>query len=66
LQKINKKTLELLACPLCHGKLEFRRKQNELVCLHDRLAFPIHKGIPLLLEMDARVLDVETAVKPAK
>ncbi len=51
---MNKKTLELLACPLCHGKLEYRRKQNELVCLHDRLAFPIHKGIPMLMKMDAR------------
>jgi uncharacterized protein len=63
---MNKKTLELLACPLCHGKLEYWRKQNELVCLQDRLAFPIHKGIPLLMEMDARALDAETTVKPVK
>lgn len=63
---MNKKTLELLACPLCHGKLEHRDRQNELVCLQDRLAFPIHKGIPLLQEMDARALDAETTTKPAK
>jgi hypothetical protein len=63
---MNKKTLELLACPRCHGKLEYRRKQNEMICHHDRLAFPVHKGIPLLLEMDARVLNAESTTKPAK
>ena len=63
---MNKKALELLACPLCHGKLEYRRKQNELVCHQDRLAFPVHKGIPLLMEMDARTLDAETTVKSTK
>jgi uncharacterized protein len=63
---MNKKTLALLLCPMCHGKLEYRRKQNELVCLHDRVAYPIRKGIPLLQEMDARALDAESITKPAK
>lgn len=62
---MNRKLLELLVCPRCQGKLEYRRKQNELVCIHDRLAFPVRKGIPVLMEMDARVLDDE-AVKSGK
>ena len=54
---MNKQLLELLACPRCHGRLEYRHKQKLLVCCHDRLAFPVRKGIPVLLEMDAREID---------
>lgn len=54
---MNKKMLALLACPRCQGKLEYRRKQQEMVCARDRLAFPVRNGIPVLLEMDARVID---------
>lgn len=55
---MNKKILALLACPVCKGELEYRKKQDELVCCRDRLAFPIRKGIPILLESDARKLTV--------
>jgi len=53
---MNKKTLALLACPRCHGKLDYYPRQKIVVCSNDRLAFPIRKGIPLLLEMEARIL----------
>lgn len=52
--------LELLVCPLCKGPLEHRRppqdEHQELVCRADRLAFPVHDGIPVMLESEARVL----------
>ena len=54
---MNKKFLNILVCPICKGKLEYRKKQSELICDHDRLAFPIRKGVPILLQMDARPLD---------
>ncbi len=53
---MNKKLLALLVCPRCKGKLEYHKIHKELVCLHDRLAFPIRNNIPVLLEMDARQL----------
>ena len=54
---MNKKLLNILACPLCRGRLHYNRKQAELVCRSDGLAFPIRNGVPVLLEMDARKLE---------
>ncbi len=49
--------LEILACPICKGPLEYRKAVLELVCRPDKLAFPIRDGIPILLEDQARILD---------
>jgi uncharacterized protein len=54
---MNKALLPLLVCPCCHGQLNYDRNNKELVCDRDRLAFPVRKGVPVLLEMDARRLD---------
>ena len=48
--------LEIVACPVCKGKLNFDKENNELVCKFDRLAYPIDDGIPALLESEARTL----------
>jgi len=55
---MNKALLERLVCPRCRGRLAFDRRNSELVCEHDRLAFPLRNGVPVLLEMEARRLDV--------
>ncbi len=49
--------LDILVCPLCKGRLEFDRTQQELICLADRLAFPVRDGVPVMLENEARPLD---------
>ncbi len=51
--------LEIVACPLCKGKLNFDKDHNELICKFDRLAYPIREGIPVLLEPEARLLPVD-------
>lgn len=48
------KLMEILACPVCKGKLDYRKEQQELVCNFDRLVYAIEKGIPVLLESEAR------------
>ncbi|MGB1199495.1 MAG: Trm112 family protein [Thalassotalea sp.] len=48
------KLLEILACPVCKGKLDYRKEQKELVCNFDRLAYSIVDDIPVLLESEAR------------
>jgi len=53
------KLMEILACPVCKGKLELDRENNELICKFDRLAYPIEKDIPVLLENEARKISVE-------
>jgi uncharacterized protein YbaR (Trm112 family) len=53
------KLLEILVCPICKGALTLRREQQEFVCSHDKLAFPIRDGIPVMLEHEARALSPE-------
>ena len=54
---MDKKLLDILVCPLCKGKLHFKKK--ELICLFDRLAYPIRDGIPVMLEGEAREMSLE-------
>jgi len=51
--------LEIVACPVCNGKLYYNNAQQELICKPDARAFPVRDGIPLLMENEARTLAVE-------
>ncbi len=62
---MDSRLLDILVCPLCHGPLEHRRgeaaadgvpPEGELVCRHDRLAFPLRDGMPRMLVDEARKL----------
>ncbi|MGB5538772.1 MAG: Trm112 family protein, partial [Gammaproteobacteria bacterium] len=37
---MDKKLLDILACPVCKGALLYRKDEQELVCRIDRLAYP--------------------------
>ena len=54
---MDKKLLDILACPLCKGPVHWRQEADVLVCRADRLAFPVRDGIPVMLEDEARALD---------
>lgn len=56
---IDKKLLDILACPLCKGKLLYRQEALELICLFDQLAYPIRDDIPVMLEDQARLIPLE-------
>ena len=49
--------LEIIACPVCNGKLYYSQDKQELICKLDSLAFPLR--IPVLLENEARSLVAE-------
>jgi len=51
--------LELLVCPVTKGPLEYNRDRQELWSRSARLAYPIHDGVPVLLEHEARTLSDE-------
>ena len=53
------KLMEILACPVCKGKLEYDKSHHELICKFDRLAYLIDKDIPVLLESEARRIPLE-------
>lgn len=60
---MDKKLLEILACPVCKGPLVYRAGTAELICKADRLAFPIRDGIPVMLVDEARTLDPAEEVR---
>lgn len=56
---IDKKLLDIMACPLCKSSLRYDKAKQELICKADRLAFPIRDDIPVMLEDEARRLSLE-------
>jgi uncharacterized protein YbaR (Trm112 family) len=59
---VDKKLLDILACPICKGPLVYQKDENELICKVDRLAYPIREGIPVMLEDEARQLPADEEV----
>lgn len=53
------KQIEMMACPECHGKLEYLKATKELSCEACQLAFPVRDGIPVMLIEEARKLTEE-------
>ncbi len=53
---VDDKLLDILACPICKGPVQYRRSPGDLVCKVDRLAFPIRDGIPVMLADEATEL----------
>ncbi|MCK5818895.1 MAG: Trm112 family protein [Psychromonas sp.] len=54
---LDTKLLDIIACPVCKGELNYKKESNELICKFDKLAYPIIDGIPALLSKNARNLN---------
>ncbi|HET7569477.1 MAG TPA: Trm112 family protein [Gammaproteobacteria bacterium] len=59
---MDKKLLDILACPICKGPLVYDKTAGELICKLDRLAYPIRDDIPVMLEDEARTLEPDEEV----
>lgn len=59
---MDKKLLDILACPICKGPLVYNKEKAELICKVDRLAYPIRDDIPVMLEDEARQLAADEEV----
>lgn len=46
---LNKKLLDILACPKCKGDLEYNKEENKLICDNCRLRYRIEDDIPIML-----------------
>lgn len=53
---MNKKLLEILACPSCKAQLVYSEKRQQLICRFERLGFPVRDGIPVMLLEEAEQL----------
>ncbi len=56
---MDKKLLEILVCPVTKGPLIYDKKNQELISISARLAYPIKYDIPVMLEDEARTLTDE-------
>lgn len=56
---MDKKQIEMMACPECNGKLDYNKSDKTLVCNHCKLAFPVRDGIPVMLIEEAHKTDVK-------
>lgn len=54
---MKKKLLSMLVCPKCKGPLTYQSigkpRKKMLICQKDGLAYPVRKGVPVLLDFDA-------------
>jgi uncharacterized protein YbaR (Trm112 family) len=46
---VDKKLLEIVACPACKGGLVYDEKDQKLVCQKCRLKYPVKDHIPVML-----------------
>jgi uncharacterized protein YbaR (Trm112 family) len=56
---LDNKLLDILACPVCKGPLDYHKQEQELICKADRLAYPIRDGIPVMLEEESRKIPAD-------
>ena len=56
---MDKKLLDILACPVCKGPLIYLKEKKELICKADRLAYQVRDDIPVMLEEEARVIPAD-------
>jgi uncharacterized protein YbaR (Trm112 family) len=61
--RVDRKTLEMLVCPLTKTRLALSVGGDELISLAARLAFPIRMGVPMLSLDEARELSPEELEK---
>ena len=50
------KLIDILACPVCKGPLQWIRDSRELLCRADRLPYTLRDEIPVMLPDEARRL----------
>lgn len=56
-ERLDRKVLEALVCPVTRGVLIYDAKAQELISRGAGLAFPIRNGIPVMLIDEARRLE---------
>ncbi len=54
--EFNINLLKILVCPKTKERLEYDKKNSELISKSAKLAYPIKNGIPIMLISEARKL----------
>ena len=48
--------MEVIACPSCKGRLLYDQQEQVLVCLAEKITFPILHGAPSFFNCDSKAL----------
>ncbi len=56
---VDKRLLEILACPKCKGEIRPSDDESGLICDNCKLLYPIKEGIPVMLVEEALKLEEE-------
>ncbi|WP_395947157.1 Trm112 family protein [Caedibacter taeniospiralis] len=51
--------LSILVCPVCQSHVIYDKKNRQLVCKADKLAYPIIDEVPRMLVEEARKLTLQ-------
>ncbi|MWN32425.1 MULTISPECIES: Trm112 family protein [unclassified Gilliamella] len=54
--------LSALACPKCHGQLQYDASNQQLICSADNLVYTVKDNIPVLLECEAKPLNKPVSI----
>lgn len=55
---LKKELLQILVCPICKQKVKYIPYKNELICEKDEVSYPIVDEIPVMLEPEAKKIDL--------
>jgi uncharacterized protein len=55
--ELDPRLLEILVCPVTHGRLIWDREARELISKGAGLAYPVRDGVPIMLPEEARTLE---------
>ncbi|MDO4626561.1 MAG: Trm112 family protein [Pasteurellaceae bacterium] len=56
---MNNRLLDIIACPICQGRLDYQADDQQLICQFDKVVYPIENGIPVLLAEQAKPLSTD-------
>lgn len=53
---MNNLLLNIIICPNCHNQLTYKKKKSKLICKNEKIYYPIHFDIPILLKEESKKL----------
>ena len=56
-ERVDRRLLELLVCPVTKTSLDYDEARQELISRKAHLAYPIRRGVPHMLPSEARQLE---------
>ncbi len=62
--EIERKLLEILACPECKGNIHLNEDENGLICDKCKLMYEIRDGIPVMLINEAIHINQQSTIEP--